>query len=440
MSTILEPPMHRLAFSGGSWSPILSGTRRTLAAAVVRDIAQALPPPFAKESDPSLGGGDAGYALFHAYYVRSGMLDEQECLRHHELMMDHLQSALDKLSSIAHRPDLISGISGVAWTINHLRNVAGLGNCDEVCDAIDCALLDMLTDRSDSMLCELLLGLSGVGLYALGRRPRPTGRKLGEQVVRALGRSTVEHQGFRTWFNHPEKLSAIARQATPNGCYNLGMSHGVPGAIAFLAQAAAVGTPLAGELVSEACAWLLAQQRRYPNGSLFAYGFLSDPLEAAVPVGTRVSWCYGDLGVASALLLSARCVNNRELEVSALEIARSAARRAVDLDATKDAALCHGAFGNAHIFNRLYVATHEDCFLEAALRWATAGFAMRREGLGLAGFRAWVPDRGSGTRKEPWCAEPGLLEGICGIGLALLGMMSPVEPSWDKVFMVNIPR
>jgi hypothetical protein len=105
-----------------------------------------------------------------------------------------------------------------------------------------------------------------------------------------------------------------------------------------------------------------------------------------------------------------------------------------------DAGLCHGAFGNAHIFRRLYGATRDDCFLEAALRWVRAGFAMRREGLGLAGFRAWSPVRSDEPQRDPWVAEPGLLEGICGIGLVLLGLISSVEPKWDEALMVNIPQ
>ena len=78
-------------------------------------------------------------------------------------------------------------------------------------------------------------------------------------------------------------------------------------------------------------------------------------------------------------------------------------------------------------------------FLEAALRWVRAGFAMRRKGQGLAGFRAWSPAPRGAPERDPWLAEAGFLEGICGIGLVLLGLISPIEPRWDQVLLVNIP-
>ena len=282
-----------------------------------------------------------------------------------------------------------------------------------------------------------MTGLSGIGLYALQRRHRAAGRELLRLTVDALKISAVEHHGLRTWFNHPGKLSRYSLQATPQGCYNLGLSHGVPGAIAFLAKAAAAGVPSARELATGAATWLFAQQRPYSNGSRFTSNFLADPLEDAA--GSRLAWCYGDLGAGAAMLLSARCLHMPEWESTALDLARNAARRPVAGSAVIDAGFCHGAFGNAHIFRRLHAATGESCFLEAALRWVQAGFAMRHGGQGLAGFRAWLPARAGEPTRDPWQADAGLLNGICGIGLVLLGLISPLEPAWDESLMLNIP-
>jgi len=425
------------AFATRSWSPILDGEIRAVAGNVLRDIARAIPLPGAKDSNSTLADGDAGYAIFNAYLVMSGLLAEPQRERHRDLMMAYLQSALDKLPTMTGRPDLVGGFTGVAWAVNHLNITGALHGYDDLCDPVDDALLEWVRDRSNSMLCELLTGLSGIGLYALGRRHRPVGREIVRLVVSALEASAVEHRGFRTWFNPPEKLPPHALRSRPHGCYNLGVSHGVPGAIAFLAQAAGAGVPLAGELATHAAAWLFAQQRPYRNGSRFAYSFLSDPMEDAA--GSRLAWCYGDLGNSAALLLSARCMRDPDWEASALEIARNAARRSIDTGAVMDAGLCHGAFGNAHAFRRLHAATRDDCFLEAALRWVHAGVAMRREGLGPAGFRAWLPAGPNEPARDPWRADSGLFTGICGIGLALLGLISPIEPQWDEVLMLNIP-
>ena len=101
--------------------------------------------------------------------------------------------------------------------------------------------------------------------------------------------------------------------------------------------------------------------------------------------------------------------------------------------------LCHGAFGNAHIFGRLYAASGDRSFREAALHWTRTGFAIRTNDAATAGFRAWVPAQPDEPPRDPWVACYGMLEGIAGVGLAMLGMITPVEPAWDEVLMVNIP-
>jgi lantibiotic biosynthesis protein len=35
-------------------------------------------------------------------------------------------------------------------------------------------------------------------------------------------------------------------------------------------------------------------------------------------------------------------------------------------------------------------------------------------------------------------AEPGLLTGTAGVGLALLAAISPVEPRWDRAMLLSV--
>jgi class I lanthipeptide synthase len=211
----------------------------------------------------------------------------------------------------------------------------------------------------------------------------------------------------------------------------------VPGAIAFLSQAAASGVPFAGELAADAVKWLLLQERSYSNESRFTYSFLSDPMEDGR--GSRLAWCYGDLGIAVALLRSARWLRNCAWENAAYDIARAAAQRSTESSQVKDAALCHGAFGNAHIFRRLYAATHDYVFLRATLQWTRTGLAMRQAGEGLAGYKMWQPARLDAEGRDSWQPAAGMLEGICGIGLCLLALLSPIEPAWDQSLLLDIP-
>jgi len=116
----------------------------------------------------------------------------------------------------------------------------------------------------------------------------------------------------------------------------------------------------------------------------------------------------------------------------ALDLAWQACDHGLAERGVVDAGLRHGVAGRAHLLNRLFQATGEEPFADAA----RAGFGrlleMRRPGEGIGGFRAQAP----GADGRPvWADDPGLLNGSAGIGLALLAAVSAVEPAWDRLLL-----
>jgi hypothetical protein len=213
----------------------------------------------------------------------------------------------------------------------------------------------------------------------------------------------------------------------------------MPGVIALLSQAIAVDVhPIhALHLLEGAVTWLLAQKR--PEGSSSCFGVVvssGQPLEAAP---SRLAWCYGDLGLSVALLWAARTVGRTDWAGEALTIARLAARRPLAEAGARDAGLCHGAAGNAHLFNRLWQATGEEHFRHAAQAWFEETLTFREPGRGIGGFRAWMPSPEARGNLEPWVDAEGLLEGATGIGLALMAGLYPVFPDWDRMLLVSLP-
>jgi hypothetical protein len=174
--------------------------------------------------------------------------------------------------------------------------------------------------------------------------------------------------------------------------------------------------------------WLLAQQT--PGG--FPSGIEKERADQPA----RLAWCYGDPGVAAALLWAARLVDEPAWEQEARAIARRAAQQPAEQAGVVDAGLCHGAAGLGHLFNRLFQATGDPCLAEAARFWFERTLQMRRSGRGVGGYEAWqLDDDGKVTR----IADPGLLTGAAGIALALLAVTTPVEPAWDRMLLVEIP-
>jgi hypothetical protein len=155
------------------------------------------------------------------------------------------------------------------------------------------------------------------------------------------------------------------------------------------------------------------------------------------PASSRLAWCYGDLGIAAALLSAARGAAMSSWENEAIRIARSSAVRSFETTRAIDATLCHGAAGNAHLFNRLHQDTGDEELGQAAVEWYERTLQFRRPGEGAAGFSARMSDP---TGKLEWRPERGMLNGIAGIGLALLGALSGEDPAWDRSLIPALPE
>jgi hypothetical protein len=203
----------------------------------------------------------------------------------------------------------------------------------------------------------------------------------------------------------------------------------------LLARACAAGVALdrARPLLDEAARWVLAQEA--PDGPPEGFPYAIRP-NRPQRNWTRSSWAHGDPGVAVALLAAARCVGVPAWEGRALAAALRATTRPPDRTRIFDGGLVIGAAGLAHLLNRLYQATGEERLAERSRFWFARALEMRRPGHGVAGYAAWLPDEND---VERWWDDPGILVGAAGIALALLSAATPLEPSWDRMMLVDIP-
>jgi hypothetical protein len=361
----------------------------------------------------------------YAYAAHAGLGGEDR-------VDEHLGRAIDALAEQPLGASLYSGFTGIAWAAEHL---AGAG-AEDGGEAIDAALLEHLEQTPWVHDYDLVSGLAGFAVYALERveNRRAGALPVLERIVDQLAGLAVETAGAPgvTWWTSPELLIPATRAAAPDGYYNCGLAHGVPAVIAVLAGASAAGVARARPLCERAVAWLLAQRRDAPDGSQIPYTVEIPP--ATAPKPTRAAWCYGDPGVAVALLWAGQLAGEPGWVDAALDLARAAAARRDERAGVVDAGVCHGAAGLALVFDRLWQATGDDALHDAALFWARRTLAMHRPGEGVAGWLAYMPDPDGGHR---WEAEPGLLTGAAGVALALLACATEVEPRWDRFLLTS---
>jgi lantibiotic modifying enzyme len=405
------------------------GAPAARAAAVVGDIAAALRPEPARRGraeEPSLASGQAGLAVLHAYLDRARLGAGAA-----EHSRRFLESAADAVATTRMGPDLYGGFTGIAWALEHLERSPRRG--DDLNEDVDAALSEHLAQSPWSGDYDLVSGLAGFGVYALERLPRRPARRLLAQVVARLDELAEDTADGITWHTAPELLPEHQRAQCPGGYYNLGLAHGIPAVIAVLAGASAAGvaTPTARRLLAGATRWLAARAQRRGRSVYPAWLVPGTP-----ETSCRSAWCYGDPGVAAALLCAARATRDRRGVRDALALARRAAARPSRDAGVRDAGLCHGAAGLGQLFNRMHQATGDPALGRAARYWLLRTLALRRPGHGVAGYASYLPHPDG---RVEWTPDRGLLTGAAGIALALLAAIAPVEPAWDRMLLVSLP-
>ncbi len=329
-----------------TWQALLTGAEAARARGVAREIAVALADPpscwlppgtseeFAPVANATLGMGRAGIALLFGYLARVEG-DATSAVRARELISEAARLAAARTMS----PSLSSGFTGIAWALRRLRRW-GVVEVDEASfDAVDQALAAFLDAQPWPWDVDLLAGLGGIAVYALERLPRDGAARCLELIVRGLESTAQVTEHGTAWFTRPELLRADSRLSSPQGHFNHGVAHGVPGIVAVLADVGAAGIERerAFALAADGARWVLAS--RLPGGHTFPS--VSGPGIEVKP--TRLGWCYGAPGIAATLLRLARQLGRADWEREALCIGLWAAARPVA------APCCAGAPGRASI-------------------------------------------------------------------------------------------
>jgi len=233
--------------------------------------------------------------------------------------------------------------------------------------------------------------------------------------ARGIGQSSQPRIGGVGWYTPADRLVEHERARTPDGYWNLGVAHGAPGVIGLLARYAATGIEprRSRVLLDSAVAYLRAVAAPGDGGRYAPW------LPGESPVPRRLAWCYGDLGVAMALLGAALLVEEPAWRAEGLALAHACAGRSRTEAAIVDTGLCHGAAGIAHLFNRMAQATGDGVLATAAHTWLDHTLAMHDS--------------------DGHAATATILTGTPGVALVLHAAISEVEPHWDRLLLADLP-
>jgi lantibiotic modifying enzyme len=404
------------------WQPlIVDPMRRAAIAAVIVEVVEAVA-AWRRDHEAS-SDDDADYATLRIYTATDDTVPDLE-----DETGEALASAITKLEH-NHSPGLFGGAARVAFAVGHLS--AG-EDADLACEMIERSLLRFLGQPTESY--DLITGLVGIAVPVLqriaDRKASPPSEPLARGILDQLERLARPMATGVSWHTPAEQLPEWQRALAPDGYTNLGLAHGIPGVVAILARyvVAGVDAARARVLLDGAVEYLRSVAGPRPGTRYPPW------LPTRSDWTCRVAWCYGDLGVAVALMSAATATGRDDWRRDALELARGMAARPIETSQVVDAGLCHGAAGVAHLFNRLAQASGDAELAKAADAWFAHVLAIRRSD-GVAGFPRVLYEDGGEQRWEP---AVDLLNGATGVALALHAAISPIEPAWDQLLLADL--
>lgn len=373
------------------------------------------------KANPGLTGGKAGVAAFLFYY--SKLIDNQEP---YDLAIDLLSKVLEDINNGFKYHTHAIGISGIGILIEILAKEGIIeADTNQLLKGADNYLYVNMVHELENGNYDFLHGAVGIALYFLKRLSNKDLYPYLSKFIHKL--DSIAHkdeQGIR-WF------SVLNKEKNIQG-YDLSMSHGISSIIVLLSKLfnAGIEKKKVSNLLQGAIKYLLNQQN---DISIHDSYFPNWVCESESPTRSRLSWCYGDLGISVALWNASQAIKNKVWANKAIEVLLYSTKRTVLIkEGISDAGLCHGTAGIAHIFKRMYKNTHIMALGSSAEYWYSETLKMVKFNNDLSGFKVWD------YRKHRNCnLEYGFLDGLSGTGLSLISAISDIEPNWDECLLLS---
>lgn len=390
----------------------------------IKRIKKELDSSYDSLQDVGVLSGLSGVLLFQFYY--SKLFDEPYG---NNVQKEILRLCYDKINGGYESPTYCAGLAGMGWTLDHLyqHGFISEGN-DEYFLDFESYLYKVMIKYISGSYYDFLHGALGIAFYFTKRLENTNSGKLRKEYkgyllefIQKLKYCSLQKSTGRSW---------LSWTSTGEKDVNFSLSHGISSIINFLSRLIEIddfGTmPL--QLLTDTIDFLTSNEIQHENSESVYPSWLKE--KGAL---SRVAWCYGDLGIGLSLFKASLTLKDDDLKDKALDVLVKTSNR-TDPEQSKviDAGICHGAFGNALVFYKLFNKTKKSIFRETAEFWFNQGMEMGRFKDGLAGFKEWS------NRENIWINSNTLLTGISGIGLVLIDYLSNFENNWDECLMINV--
>lgn len=367
-----------------------------------------------------LYSGDSGIMLLFAQlYLQTH--DERYAAK----LDDYLDGIIETIDSNGSlRASFCDGLAGFGWLVCFLREKELIEIDEEYFDDIDTLLGNHLQVMRETHYFDPIHGMISIGRYFLRRGDVEKVR----YTIQALAElAEYEDSEIRWVSSHRYKQPS----------YDFGLAHGMAGILYFIGKSFELGVEpeLCRKLGSGIQAFFQHNEQKYQTVGCY-YPYHIDRVAYQVPHAAELSrqgWCYGDLCILTAIYRYALRVGDQESQRDALEkLIVTTKRRDLKETTVRDAQFCHGSSCLLYMYGKLYRDTGIPEFREAALYWLQITLDMGNSDQAATGYLFM-----RNYKEQLFEPLDTMLEGLCGVGLALVSTLQPDLGDWDESMMLD---
>lgn len=355
-------------------------------------------------------GGDFGSVCFMYHYSRINNRYENIA----DCMLDRvLQSARNNPTISTY----CNGIAGLGIGLKMLEDEQFVDGVSDSLSDFDRNLYIAAIGQMKTRNIDFLHGLTGIGLYFTMRHEHDgSNSEILAEIVKYL--DLIRTDGLD--HNNNPTVKWILAEKDHDKSINISMSHGMSSIGILLSRI--LQQHLSPE-IDRIIVRLLVGIKNYILAQridplIYGSWFPSFPAEVSSKItGSRLGWCYGDLGIGIALIKIAEAIADTGLREWSVDMLRwnATERRQLSKSYIFDAEMCHGASGVGLIYRYLHTLTGEQAFIDAADYWRDMilnRFAYK------SGNYMTFPTYNSLNHTHT--IEMSILSGIAGIGMFLM--------------------
>lgn len=365
--------------------------------------------------------GKAGIILLLSLYYQTLKDDELKNVINKRIdsLIEALETSNDFFSGFC------GGLAGIGWLFCYLSNKGIVSmDIDEFLEDLDDVVESELQSCIRNSDFDLLHSGLGMGYYLLKRNKFEHVKSL----ILALERSAIYDKSEVKW----QRYDVLKNKEM---MYDLGLAHGNAAYIFFLVEAFKKGvmSEVSEKLIRGNIQFYLNNIQDINRiGAYFSSSYFVNKYDYEKPMnGSRLAWCYGDLGVLYTLLYASEVLQLSDLNEQFIGMLEMVSKRRDDTNTLiKDACFCHGTAGNGFIFYKLYNKTRNKMFLDAAEFWTRKTLTQGQDASGVCGYSFH-------TGKERDVHEVSLLSGLAGVAAYLLAIRyEDLDQQWAECFFL----